>query len=112
MEEWGLNGTVSTMCELCLDIQEVKVDDIARGVPTKKKNDDGNQDGNNQAENIAVDDEDEGNTDKESDDESDAGVCADECLNIGDIVWGKRGMAWYPVVVAALEDVPENIRQH
>ena len=86
LEESCLNCTVGTMCESYLDTPEAKVDDIARSVPTKKKNDDGSQGDNNQAENIAVDEEDEGNTDNESDDESDADECADECLNIG-IVW-------------------------
>ena len=48
LEESCLNCTVSTMCESCLDTPEAKVDDIARGVSTKKKNDNGNQDGDNQ----------------------------------------------------------------
>ena len=51
---------LSTMCESCLDTPEAKIDDIARGIPTKKKNDDSNQDNDNQAENISVDEEDEG----------------------------------------------------
>ena len=91
LEESCLNCTVSTMCESCLDTPEAKTDDIAKGVPAKKKTDGGNQDDDNQAENIAVDEEDERNTDNVSDDESDADECADECLNIGDIIWGKHG---------------------
>ena len=85
---------------------------IARDVLTKRKNDDGNQDNNNQAENIAVGEEDEGDTNNKSDDESNADECADECLKIGDIFWGKHGRVWYAAVVAALEDLPKNICQY
>ena len=77
----------------------------------KKKNDDGNQDNDNQAENIAVNEEDERDTNNKSDNESNANECADECLNIGDIFWGKHRRVWYAAVVAALEDLPKNIRQ-
>ena len=59
-----------------------------------------------------MDEEDEGNTGNESDDESDADDCADESLNIVDIVWSNHGRVWYPAVVATLEDIPENIRQY
>ena len=36
-----------TMCESCLDTPEAKIDDIARGIPTRKKNNDNNQDNDN-----------------------------------------------------------------
>ena len=85
---------------------------IARGVLTKRKNDDGNQDNDNQAENIAVDEEDEGDTNNKSDDESNADECTDECLKIGDIFWGKHGRVWYAAVTAALADLPKNICQY
>ena len=42
LEESCLNCTVSTMCESCPNTPEAKIDDIARGIPMKKKNDDGN----------------------------------------------------------------------
>lgn len=54
---------------------------------------------------------DEGNTDNESD-KSHTDESANECLNIGDTVWGKHGRVLHPVVVAALEDVPKIICQH
>ena len=109
LEESCLNWTVNAMRESCLDTPETKVDDIARGVLTKKKNDDSNQDNNNEAENIVVDEEDEENTNSESDNESNPDECTDECLNISDIFWGKHGRVWYAAVVA---DVPKNIRQY
>ena len=112
LEESCRNWTLSTMRESCLDIPETKVDDIARTVLTKKKNDDSNQDNNNEAENIVVDEEDEGNTNNKSDDKSNPDECVDECLNVGDIFWGKHGRVWYAAVVAALEDVPKNICQY
>ena len=42
LEESCLNCTVSTMCESCPNTPEAKIDDIARGIPMKKKNDGGN----------------------------------------------------------------------
>lgn len=109
-KESCLNCAVSTTCQSCLINPEAKVDDIAKSATTKKKND-GNQGGDNQAENIAAGKVDEGNTDNESD-KSHADESANECLNIGDTVWGKHGRVLHPVVVAALEDVPKIICQH
>ena len=64
-----------------------------------------------ESESIVRDSEDEGKTDDDSDDE--AGEREEnECIHIGDIVWGKHGRVWYPAKVVGQEEVPELVLQH
>ena len=35
-----------------------------------------------------------------------------ECINIGDIVWGKHGRTWYPARVMGRDELPDDILQY
>ena len=95
--------TISKMCQECSTTPDATMTDhLRRATSTTEPVD---------VEEPLVDGDDDGNTDDddlsgESENESDGE--GEDCVTIGDIVWGKHGRVWYPAKVVSNEDVPAN----